>query len=104
MRVWQDPTAIIIHPSGVEHTLHESIDAFGPCYGDKKGQKFRIWLDRMLTSQIASDAWLVKFDKWELDGKFYWFLLQTNFLSLYFLYDCSLLYIVGYFLFGVLFH
>ncbi|XP_020114194.1 probable sucrose-phosphatase 1 [Ananas comosus] len=64
-----DPTAIIIHPSGVEHTLHESIDAFGPCYGDKKGQKFRIWLDRMLTSQIASDAWLVKFDKWELDGE-----------------------------------
>ncbi|XP_072994335.1 sucrose-phosphatase 2-like isoform X1 [Typha latifolia] len=61
------PTGILVHPSGVEHSLHEVIDAFGPLYGDKKGKDFRVWVDRLSTSHIASGAWLMKFDKWELD-------------------------------------
>ncbi|KAG0469939.1 hypothetical protein HPP92_016639 [Vanilla planifolia] len=57
---------VLIHPSGVEKSLHGSIDAFAACYGDKKLKQFRVWLDRVSTSQISSDAWLVKFDKWEM--------------------------------------
>ncbi|CAL9132228.1 unnamed protein product [Musa acuminata var. zebrina] len=65
------PTGIAVHPSGVEHSLHECIDTFGPHYGDKQGKQFRVWLDRVFTSQIGSTSWLVKFDKWELtdDGR-----------------------------------
>ncbi|KAK9101630.1 hypothetical protein Scep_025060 [Stephania cephalantha] len=62
-------SGIMVHPSGVEQSLHESIDAMGKYYGDKQGKLFRIWVDRVRTAQIGSDAWLVKFDKWELsDG------------------------------------
>ncbi|KAG1365167.1 hypothetical protein COCNU_12G001670 [Cocos nucifera] len=60
------PTGIVVHPSGVEHSLQELINAFGPCYSDKKGKQFRVWVDKVFTLQISSDAWLVKFDKWEL--------------------------------------
>ncbi|XP_020693101.1 sucrose-phosphatase 2 isoform X1 [Dendrobium catenatum] len=56
---------VLIHPSGVERPLHECIDAFSACYGDKKGRQFRVWLDRVSSTQIHPDAWLVKFDKWE---------------------------------------
>ncbi|KAG0482705.1 hypothetical protein HPP92_010789 [Vanilla planifolia] len=56
----------VIHPSGVERPLHECIDGFEPCYGNKKGKQYRVWLDRIYTSQISPDAWLVKFDKWEM--------------------------------------
>ncbi|XP_008790096.2 sucrose-phosphatase 2-like isoform X1 [Phoenix dactylifera] len=63
------PSGIIVHPSGVEHSLHECIDAFAPCYGDKQGKQFRVWVDRVSSSQIGSDAWLVKFDKWELSDE-----------------------------------
>ncbi|XP_073009441.1 sucrose-phosphatase 2-like isoform X1 [Typha latifolia] len=63
------PTGVIVHPSGVEHLFQEAIDAFGACYGDKQGKYFRVWVDKVVTSQISSDAWLVKFDKWELDGE-----------------------------------
>lgn len=56
---------VLIHPSGIERLLHESIDAFAKSYGDKKCKQFRIWLDRVSSTQISSNAWLVKFDKWE---------------------------------------
>ncbi|WOL15856.1 hypothetical protein Cni_G24637 [Canna indica] len=67
----QHPTGIAVHPSGVEHLLHECISSLEPCYGDRQGKQFRVWLDRLSTSQIGSDVWLVKFDKWELtdDGR-----------------------------------
>ncbi|XP_010941762.1 sucrose-phosphatase 2 [Elaeis guineensis] len=60
------PTGIVVHPSGVEHSFQEFINAFGSCYGDKQGKQFRVWVDKVFTSEISSDAWLVKFDKWEL--------------------------------------
>ncbi|KAJ6827304.1 sucrose-phosphatase 2-like [Iris pallida] len=63
------PTGIAVHPSGAERSLHECIDLFGPCYGDKKGKGFRVWVDRVSASQIGSDDWLVKFDKWELSDE-----------------------------------
>lgn len=56
---------VLIHPSGVERPLHECIDAFAESYGKKKGNIFRVWLDRVSSTQISPDAWLVKFDKWE---------------------------------------
>lgn len=62
-------SAIVVHPSGVERSLHGCIDAFGQCYGDKQGKVFQVWLDRVSSSQIGSDAWLVKFDKWEMSDE-----------------------------------
>ncbi|RZS01124.1 hypothetical protein BHM03_00030960 [Ensete ventricosum] len=64
----QHPTGIIVHPSGVVRSLPESIDAFAPCYGDQQGKRFRVWVDRVCSSRMGSDAWLVKFHKWELSG------------------------------------
>ncbi|KAM7472670.1 hypothetical protein LguiA_010853 [Lonicera macranthoides] len=62
------PLSIFVHPSGVEHHLHQSIDAMGRFYGDKQGKEFRVWVDRLSSAQIGSDTWLVKFHKWELAG------------------------------------
>ncbi|MQM13176.1 hypothetical protein Taro_046099 [Colocasia esculenta] len=62
-------TGVIIHPSGVEKSLHESVDALGPLYGDKQGKNFCVWVDKVSSAQICLDAWLVKFDKWELSGE-----------------------------------
>ncbi|XP_042452201.1 sucrose-phosphatase 2-like [Zingiber officinale] len=66
-----EPTGVAVHASGVEHSLHECIELLGPCYGDKQGKVFRVWLDRVFASKIGSDVWLVKFDKRELtdDGQ-----------------------------------
>ncbi|XP_020251425.1 sucrose-phosphatase 2-like [Asparagus officinalis] len=58
-------SGIIVHPSGVECRLHECIDTFAHYYGDRKGSQFQVWVDRVSSSQIGSDTWLVKFDKWE---------------------------------------
>nr|XP_009411309.2 PREDICTED: sucrose-phosphatase 2-like isoform X1 [Musa acuminata subsp. malaccensis] len=63
------PSGILVHPSGVEHSILECIDTLVPCYGDKRGKQFRVWVDRVSSSQISSDSWLVKFDKWELSDE-----------------------------------
>ncbi|KAJ6831226.1 sucrose-phosphatase 2-like [Iris pallida] len=70
-------SAIVVHPSGLERSLHGCIDAFGQCYGDKQGKDFQVWMDRVSSSQIGSDDWLVKFDKCEMSG---W---RVNFLWLW---------------------
>uniref|UniRef100_A0A1D1Z492 Sucrose-phosphatase n=1 Tax=Anthurium amnicola TaxID=1678845 RepID=A0A1D1Z492_9ARAE len=62
-------TGVVVHPSGTEKSLHESVNSLGPYYGDKQGKKFHVWVDRVSSSQICSNAWLVKFDKWELSGE-----------------------------------
>ncbi|KAL5708982.1 sucrose-phosphate phosphatase [Ranunculus cassubicifolius] len=59
------PSGVFVHPSGVEHLLYNCIDSLHKCHGDKQGKHFRVWIDRVSTAQIGSDAWLVKFDKWE---------------------------------------
>ncbi|XP_057980709.1 sucrose-phosphatase 2-like isoform X2 [Malania oleifera] len=59
------PLGIFVHPSGNEQPLHLCIDAIESSFGDKQGKHFRVWVDRLLSAQIGSDAWLMKFDKWE---------------------------------------
>lgn len=61
-----DPSGVFIHPSGADHNLKEYINILRKVYGNKQGKQFRIWLDNALATQISSDIWLVKFDKWEL--------------------------------------
>ncbi|KAH9604777.1 hypothetical protein KSS87_004294 [Heliosperma pusillum] len=62
------PLGVFIHPSGQEFTLHECIDTMRKCYGDRQGTRHRVWIDRLLPTRISNDAWLVRFDKWELSA------------------------------------
>ncbi|GAB4836204.1 Pre-mRNA-splicing factor spp2 [Ancistrocladus abbreviatus] len=62
------PSGIYVHPCGGEKPLHDCLVTLGKSYGDKRGQGFRVWLDRVSSAQIGSDTWLVKFDKCELSG------------------------------------
>ncbi|CAN2060408.1 unnamed protein product [Malus fusca] len=63
------PSGTFVHPSGVEHSLSDSINALRNCYGDKQGKQFRVWVDGVLATHVGSNTWLVKFDKWELSGE-----------------------------------
>lgn len=66
---WQDASGILVHPSGAELPLCGAITGMRNYYGDKQGQQFRVWVDRVLSTQTGLDTWLVKFNKWELSGK-----------------------------------
>ncbi|KAG9449847.1 hypothetical protein H6P81_009812 [Aristolochia fimbriata] len=59
------PAGIIVHPSGEEQRLHDCVAKLGSVYGDRQGKRFRVWVDRVLSAEIGSNTWLVKFDKWE---------------------------------------
>ncbi|KAJ4720516.1 Sucrose-phosphatase [Melia azedarach] len=59
---------ITVHPSGIERSMRQCIDLIEKMYGDKQGKKYQVWVDRVSSAQIGSDAWLVKFDKWESSG------------------------------------
>ncbi|XP_051132034.1 sucrose-phosphatase 2-like [Andrographis paniculata] len=64
-----DKSAILVHPSGTEQLLGNSVSSLRTCYGDKQGKQFRVWVDQVLQEQIGSDTWLVKFKKWEQSGE-----------------------------------
>ncbi|WCJ34142.1 Sucrose-phosphatase 2 [Euphorbia peplus] len=62
-------TGILVHPSGYELSLHDAVNEFRSFYGDKQGKPFHVWVDRVLSTKIDSDTWLVKFYKWEMCGE-----------------------------------
>ena len=64
----QCPSGFCVPPSGGEISLAEAINQFRKCYGDKQGKQFRVWVDRVLSTEIGPGTWLVKFHKWELSG------------------------------------
>ncbi|GKV34801.1 hypothetical protein SLEP1_g43142 [Rubroshorea leprosula] len=47
----QGPSALAVHPSGVEKTLHERIHELKGWYGDKQGKMFWVWVDPVLSTQ-----------------------------------------------------
>ncbi|CAJ1967329.1 unnamed protein product [Sphenostylis stenocarpa] len=63
------PSGVCIHPSGADYSLEEYINMFRKVYGDQQGKQFRTWVDDVLATQLGSDAWLMKFRKWELCGE-----------------------------------
>ncbi|GKU90536.1 hypothetical protein SLEP1_g4521 [Rubroshorea leprosula] len=64
------PSAVTVHPSGVEKTLHERIHELKGWDGDKRGKMFWVWVDRVLSTQTGSSiTWLVDFNKWEPCGE-----------------------------------
>lgn len=67
----QQPSGVYVHPSGTEKTFSDCINALRSRYGDKQGKQFRVYVDKVLHSQIGTDTWLVKFNKWELSGETY---------------------------------
>ncbi|EEF38308.1 sucrose-phosphatase 1 isoform X1 [Ricinus communis] len=64
-----DSSGVLVHPSGVELSLHDAINRIRSHYGDKQGKPFRIWVDKILSTKIGSDTWLAKFNLWELSGE-----------------------------------
>lgn len=62
------PYGVIIYPTGIEKSLHDSIEVLRSCYGDKQGKEYKVWVDQVLSRQVGSHLWLVKFKKWELYG------------------------------------
>lgn len=71
MLLFQDTKGIFVQPSGIERSFSDCFSALHPIYGDKQGKRFRVWVDRLSFSQIGSDIWLVKFDKWDESGEFF---------------------------------
>ncbi|CAN8254683.1 unnamed protein product [Cochlearia groenlandica] len=59
--------AVFLHPSGEEKSLRETIDEMRKYHGDKKGNKFSVWVDQVLVVDTTNihEKWIVKFDKWE---------------------------------------
>ncbi|KAL2327321.1 hypothetical protein Fmac_020748 [Flemingia macrophylla] len=63
------PSGVLIHPSGADHIMKEYVNILRKVYGDKQGKQFRILVENVLATQLDSDTWLIKFDKWELSGE-----------------------------------
>uniref|UniRef100_A0A151UD61 Sucrose-phosphatase 2 n=1 Tax=Cajanus cajan TaxID=3821 RepID=A0A151UD61_CAJCA len=62
-------TGNFVHPSGVDQPMHQTIDTLAKAFGDKKGQDFRVWVDRVSFAEVSLGSWQVNFDKWELSGE-----------------------------------
>ncbi|XAR56086.1 Sucrose-phosphate phosphatase [Bertholletia excelsa] len=62
------PSYVFVHPSGVSQSVLDYTSAMR-CYGDKQGKKYRIWVDQISPTEIGSNIWLLKFNKWESSGE-----------------------------------
>ncbi|XP_024030597.1 probable sucrose-phosphatase 2 [Morus notabilis] len=64
-----DPSGVMVYPNGFEQSFSDSVSGLRNYHGDQQGKRFRVWVDRVFASQISSDTWLVKFNKWESYGE-----------------------------------
>lgn len=65
----QDPSGVMVYPNGFEQSFSDSVSGLRNYHGDQQGKRFRVWVDRVFASQISSDTWLVKLNKWESYGE-----------------------------------
>ncbi|XP_022945512.1 sucrose-phosphatase 1-like [Cucurbita moschata] len=56
---------IVVDTSRNERSREELVDGMRGLYGDMKGTRFRSWVDGLSSSEIGSDSWLLRFNKWE---------------------------------------
>ncbi|PSS15836.1 Sucrose-phosphatase [Actinidia chinensis var. chinensis] len=62
------PSSVFVHPSGIEQSILDCTNVLRRSYGDKQGKRYRVWVDQVTTTEIGSNIWLLKFNKWEISG------------------------------------
>ncbi|PSS01645.1 Sucrose-phosphatase [Actinidia chinensis var. chinensis] len=62
------PSSAFVHPSGIEQSILDCTNALRSSYGDEQGKQYRVWVDQVTTTEIGSNIWLLKFNKWEISG------------------------------------
>ncbi|GMP98485.1 hypothetical protein CsSME_00046352 [Camellia sinensis var. sinensis] len=69
LRATSFPSYVFVHPSGNELSINDCIKGMRSCYGDKQGKQYQVWVDQISRTEIGSNIWLVKFNKWESSGE-----------------------------------
>ncbi|CAL5435815.1 unnamed protein product [Camellia sinensis] len=69
LRATSFPSYVFVHPSGNELSINDCIEGMRSCYGDKQGKQYQVWVDQISRTEIGSNIWLVKFNKWESSGE-----------------------------------
>ncbi|KAI3912044.1 hypothetical protein MKW98_007571 [Papaver atlanticum] len=59
------PSGVFVSLSSQEHPLHDCLGQLTKFYGNRQGKQFRVWVDHVTSTQIGSETWSMKFDKWE---------------------------------------
>ncbi|KAF5937863.1 hypothetical protein HYC85_025369 [Camellia sinensis] len=69
LKMLRFPSYVFVHPSGNELSINDCIKGMRSCYGDKQGKQYQVWVDQISRTEIGSNIWLVKFNKWESSGE-----------------------------------
>eukprot|EP00252_Welwitschia_mirabilis_P019289 TRINITY_DN4417_c0_g1_i1.p1 TRINITY_DN4417_c0_g1~~TRINITY_DN4417_c0_g1_i1.p1 ORF type:complete len:418 (+),score=92.95 TRINITY_DN4417_c0_g1_i1:468-1721(+) len=63
-----DPNCFLVHPWGMLENFLSVIDALRKSYGEQKDSRFCTWIDKIIPKRIATDVWLVTFQRWDCTG------------------------------------